>query len=188
MVKKLDCDKVLIHALINGDLKSFEKIYNIYSRELYFVSMSYLNNVYASEDIIQDVFVYLWKNKANISEDSNIGAYLRKITKNMSLNCIRNKKIRNKHLAIIFDNSDECDYKDETELSINYIKEYEEKISFVNKKIKELPARCRKAFIMSVIDDLSYKDVSKKLGVSKNTIKTQIKIAYRKLRNISYLI
>ena len=44
------------------------------------------------------------------------------------------------------------------------------------------PVKCREIFILGCVDGLSYKEVSEKMGVSVNTVKTQIKLAYRKLK------
>ena len=150
--------------------------------------MAYLNNAQSSEDIIQEAFIYLWKNRENLSEESIIGAYLRKIVKNMSLNYIRHNKIIAKHNEKILHESDNWISIEDNELFTNSVKENEIKIRAINKKINELPPSCRKIFIMSVIDDLSYKEVSKTLGISVNTIKTQVKIAYKKMRNCMFLI
>ncbi|MFA5849755.1 MAG: RNA polymerase sigma-70 factor [Bacteroidales bacterium] len=187
-VKEFDYDIVLIKRLINSDVGAFEIIYHRYSRELFFLSMAYLNNVQASEDIIQEAFIYLWKNRENLSVESILCAYLRKIVKNMSLNCIRHNKIVARHSEFILHESDNCVSIEDSEFLTNSAKENEIKIRAINKKLNELPSSCRKIFIMSVIDELSYKDVSKTLGLSVNTIKTQVKIAYKKMRQGIFLL
>ena len=46
-----------------------------------------------------------------------------------------------------------------------------------------LPERCRKIFIMSCVDGLKYKEIAVRMGITENTIKTQIKLGYKKLRD-----
>ena len=53
----------------------------------------------------------------------------------------------------------------------------------IKKVIDALPEGCRKIFVMSVIEGMSYTDTAKELGVSVNTVKSQVKIAYKKLKN-----
>ena len=48
--------------------------------------------------------------------------------------------------------------------------------------IQQEQEKCREIFILGCVDGLSYKEVSEKMGVSVNTVKTQIKLAYRKLK------
>ncbi|PKP07344.1 MAG: hypothetical protein CVU10_07330 [Bacteroidetes bacterium HGW-Bacteroidetes-5] len=179
---KVDCDKVLVKRLIIGDIGAFEIVYHRYSRELYFLSMAYLNNVEASEDIIQEAFLYMWRKRGQLSENSILGAYLRKIVKNMCLNYIRHDKIILKHSKSLSDECPDAFSPDEDDFYEKPDIEFEEQLRSVRIKLEELPCSCRKIFIMSIIDNLSYKDVSSRLGLSVNTIKTQMKIAYRKLR------
>ncbi|PKO98930.1 MAG: RNA polymerase sigma-70 factor [Bacteroidetes bacterium HGW-Bacteroidetes-8] len=179
---KADCDKVLVRRLIIGDIGAFEIVYHRYSRELYFLSMAYLNNVEASEDIIQEAFLYMWRKRGRLSENSILGAYLRKIVKNMCLNYIRHDKIIMRHSKLISEETSGIFFPDEDEFNEKSDIEFEDQIRSVRNRLEELPSSCRKIFIMSIIENLSYKDVSSRLGLSVNTIKTQMKIAYRKLR------
>lgn len=179
---KPDCDKVLVKRLIIGDIGAFEIVYHRYSRELYYLSMAYLNNVEASEDIIQEAFLYMWRKRGRLSENSILGAYLRRIVKNMCLNYIRHNKTIIKHSKLISEDCSEL-FSPEEEFNEKTDVEFEEQIRSIKIILESLPCSCRKIFIMSTIENLSYKDVSSRLGLSVNTIKTQMKIAYRKLRN-----
>ena len=181
---KQDTDKVLVRRLMIGDVEAFEIIYRRYSRALYLLSMAYLNDCKAAEDILQDAFLYLWRKKENLSENSVMGAYLRKVVKSMSLNYLRHNKIINRHGKIILEESNEVFVPEEDNNRSFEEKEIQHQIKVINEKLNTLPSSCKKIFIMSAIDDMSYKDVSSVLGLSVNTIKTQIKIAYKKLRNV----
>ena len=46
-----------------------------------------------------------------------------------------------------------------------------------------LPPKCKEIFILGCVEGLSYKDVAEQLGVSVNTVKTQVKVAYNKIRS-----
>jgi len=56
--------------------------------------------------------------------------------------------------------------------------------------IDSLPESCRQIFLLSRNEDLKYSDIADKLGISINTVKTQMKIALARLREIlkDYLI
>ena len=60
--------------------------------------------------------------------------------------------------------------------------EFEVQCARLRKVVDGLPEKCREIFILGCVDGLSYKEVSEKMGVSVNTVKTQIKLAYRKLK------
>ena len=58
-----------------------------------------------------------------------------------------------------------------------------EEIQCLNEAINSLPPKCKEIFILGCIEGLSYKDVSEQLGVSVNTVKTQVKVAYKKIKS-----
>lgn len=188
-------DDLLIDGLLSGDFRSFEKIYNKYVREMYMLSAGYTNDSDEAKDIVQDAFVYLWNNRTYLRPDSNLRNYLRTIIRNASLNSIRNKRIRNKHKKIIntqYEQETICQAETlnstsatpglTTETYKETDKEIELKLRHINQKLEQLPHGCKKAFVMSVIEGYTYKQVAEKMGISINTVKTQIKIAYRKIR------
>ena len=52
----------------------------------------------------------------------------------------------------------------------------------VRQFINSLPEKCREIFVLACIEGLKYKEVAERLDVSVNTVKTQVKAAYTKLR------
>lgn len=46
-----------------------------------------------------------------------------------------------------------------------------------------LPPKCKEIFILGCVEGLSYKEVAEQLGVSVNTVKTQVKVAYKKIKS-----
>ena len=66
------------------------------------------------------------------------------------------------------------------------VSEDEEELNIMRERLKmfvdSLPEKCREIFILACIEGLKYKQVAEKLDVSVNTVKTQLKSAYSKLR------
>ena len=52
----------------------------------------------------------------------------------------------------------------------------------IEKALNTLPEKCRTIFILYRFEDLSYQDVAKKMNISVNTVKTQMRRAFKKLR------
>ena len=69
---------------------------------------------------------------------------------------------------------------EETPLDAIITKEIKSKL---NDLMKTLPDQCRKAFLMSRVDDMSYDEIATKMDISSNTVKYHIKIALQKLRD-----
>ena len=49
--------------------------------------------------------------------------------------------------------------------------------------IDTLPPKCKEIFILGCVEGYSYKEVATQLAVSVNTVKTQIKVAYKKIKS-----
>lgn len=154
----------------------FEKFFRLYARELYWVSMAYVNNKNTAEDVVQESFMYLWNNKKRISSEDNIHAYLRQIVKNKSISHIRHVRVREKHESRVTEELLFSAQRGEDENDL------EEKIQCAKELINSLPENCRRIFLLCVVEGMSYKEAAKELSLSINTIKSQMKIAYQKMR------
>ena len=67
--------------------------------------------------------------------------------------------------------------------NVEYEETKERDMTPVWKAVDDLPEQCRVILKLVVLEDMKYSEVAEKLGVSVNTVKTQIKIAYRILRS-----
>ena len=55
-------------------------------------------------------------------------------------------------------------------------------IELLYRTISSLPDECRKIFLMACLEDMKYREIADALSISINTVKTQMKIALRFLR------
>ena len=61
--------------------------------------------------------------------------------------------------------------------------EFEFRLQAVRQMVETLPESCRKIFVMAVVEGWGYAATASELGLSVNTVKSQVKIAYRKLKS-----
>lgn len=153
----------------------FEHFFRSHAKELYWIAMAYVGDNDVAEDLVQETFADLWSNKKDISSNDNIHAYLVKIAKNKCISHIRHKRIREQHEPFV---TEEFIFSSKQ----NEENDLEEKIEAAQKLVESLPENCRRIFLLCVVDGMSYKEAANALGVSINTVKSQIRIAYQKLR------
>jgi len=127
-----------------------------------------------AEDIVQDIFVKMI-NHEDLTNINNLESYVRRSVRNASLKKIQ---ITRRLVSLEEKNIDDSHFNISDE---KVIIEREERI-FINKQIEKLPPNCRKVFLMCVLDGMKYKEVATLQNVSVNTIKTQVKKAYKLLR------
>ena len=145
----------------------FKKNYRFYC----LLSYSYISQWDIAEDIVQDVFVKLLTKK-----DStlllNINAYVCRAIKNNSVKYIT----RTKKLETLDENCLFIPLHDEP------INEEINRASILQKSINNLPLGCKNVFELCALDGHKYNSAADQLGISVNTVKTQMKKAYKILR------
>jgi RNA polymerase sigma-70 factor, ECF subfamily len=138
----------------------------------------------AAEDIVQDVFVYIWENADSINIHTSLDAYLFKAVYQRCLNQLKQRKCRDNHHKIIENHLIEFEsrlFDPDTNDSIRRLY-MEELKADINNAIDSLPEKCRKVFMLSYIYDLKNKEISEVLGITQSTVENHIHNALKVLR------
>lgn len=155
-------------------ISSFEKAFREFYPSLVAFANKQLKDLDASEDIVQELFVYLYEKKDQVTITDSLKPYLFKAIFNRCKSYQRKQMTHEKYEQSLKD-SDQNEYRDllmETEL--------EER---VYREINKLPDRCREVFKLSRFEDLSNDEIADKLNISKRTVETQISKALKSLRS-----
>jgi len=169
-------DKLIIYKLKEGDVLSFDYIFKKYNKKVYYFALSYLKNKEDAEDVVQEVFMNLWKSRDQINEYYVFSKYLFKITYNATCKKFRKQASDKKHLEevlqniIIEDNS--------TNLDI----EYNNLLETANLLIEKLPTRQKNILLLSIKEHLTSEQIAMKLNISKKTIENYLTMAKSTLR------
>jgi RNA polymerase sigma-70 factor (ECF subfamily) len=171
----------LFEKIRAGSEEAFEILFRNYYTVLYKFTIRIVTDKQEAENIVQDLFVRFWIKRAEIYISSSIKSYLFTAARNSALNYIK----RERRLTLLEDHSDipgKVMHSPDSEL------DKDETVAAVRKAISKLPEKCRQIYLMKKYDDLSYNEISEILGISVNTIKTQMKRAIKSLtRNLEYL-
>lgn len=127
-----------------------------------------------AKDFVQDVFFKLYESKLIFSSEPGLKSWLYKASRNAVLDYLRHLKVRDDHQLLM---AEAMMYSGEIDESIS-----EELVQKVNEAIFSLPPQCRQIVRMNIIDGKKYTEIAAELGISINTIKTQIFRGYKKLR------
>jgi len=173
-------DQHLINRIRKGEIAAFEELYSQYYIFLCLIAEHIVRNPSDAEEIVSDVFVKIWDLRGKIDINTSIKAYLVKAVHNTSLNYIDRLKLTRK----LTDSISDSDYRllawdSDYPLGQLYEKEI---MSILQKGISELPTACREIFLLSRNNNMKYTAIADKLGISVNTVKTQMKIALAYLR------
>lgn len=153
---------------------AFETIFNRYWKRLYSYAFNIFKEEEVCEDIVQEVFISLWKN-SNSTTILNLEGYLLRAVKYKIANHIRDLKFTQEHVNVL-----EC-----ISSSINLIDdiEYKDFEKEIMTQVNELSPKCREVFIMSRFEEYSNKEIAQKLNLSIHTVEKHISNALKTLRS-----
>lgn len=163
---------------------TFSKIYRIYFPKLVRFSREYVVSTEDAENIVQDIFMYLWEHRDMLELLTNPNAFLFTLTKNRCIDFYRHK-VRTESKKESLDALSEKELK----LKIEALQQFDENMftvedinTLLNKAIAHLPEKCRQVFILSRMEGMKHEEIAVQLNISVNTVQNHIVTALRKLK------
>ncbi len=166
----------IIYQLNQGDQKILKHLFNVYFRDLMFYSLKFVMKDEIAEEIVQDVFIQIWKKKDDLQIVKSIEAYLYTSVKNRSINYLKSKYARIHFADLDTIKKTPLNYTTENDITTMEMKEA------IHAAIHSLPSKCKIVFNLSRNAGLSNDEIAGKLNISKKTVQTQIGIAIKKIK------
>ncbi|MCG8578597.1 MAG: RNA polymerase sigma-70 factor [Bacteroidales bacterium] len=159
-------EKILVKKLSKGDVKAFDKLFELYSSRLYAFALKYLKSDVDAEGLVQEVFIKIWKKREELKPEKSFKSYLFTIAFNQIKKQFEKRQMIYGMVDVLApdlaDNS--------TEKSIFYRSVLHQIIDLLN----ELPEKKRKIFEMSRFEGLPSKEIAHRIGLAPKTIDNQI--------------
>jgi RNA polymerase sigma-70 factor (family 1) len=162
----------------DGDQHAYSQLYLAYMPYLLRFARSIIKNNELAEEVVSDVFIKVWQNRAELGKIENLKLYLYVSTKNTALNYLsrhfRKDVISLEEMSL---NISMGTYNPEQLLITS------EAVKKINLEIQKLPPRCRLIFKLVKEDRLRYNEIARLLNISVKTIDNQMAIALKKISN-----
>ena len=165
----LDETTMWLLQLAEGNQKVFEKIYYAYRTQLFGKILRQVKSTEIAQDILQDVFVKVWQNRAQIDASKNFKSYLYTIVQSAVYDYFRkiaSDQAKSEQFVILSKGVYATDIED----SVSY-KEMEQHL---NEILEIIPDRCREVYVLCKLEGRSYDEVSKLLNISTATVNNHI--------------
>lgn len=163
----------------------FENIYLSYFPKMKRFAQEYVISEQDAENIVQDMFAELWEKREMFTCQTIRIAYLFTIIKNKCLNHLRHKTI-----ALETINNMQEEYNMTLRMNLDSLEAFEQHIfsdqdieDLINRALDSLRTKCKEIFIMNKLEGKKQEQIATELNLSTNTVRNQISIAYKKLRN-----
>lgn len=160
------------------DSSAYKELYHLLYHRLHAFAQGIVRNHEVAEEIVSDVFVKLWQQRARLSQINNLTVYLYVATKNLSYNyLLRRQKETQGGLHELMQVSVGRFSPSPEQLLIS-----EEMVRKIEDAIQHLPPKCKLIFKLVKEDGLKYKEIAEILQISVKTIDAQLAIALRKIK------
>jgi len=181
-------DEKLIAAFQGGDESAFVELVERYKDRLVNFVYRFLNDMTDAEDLVQETFLKVYKNKHAYREIAKFSTWIYTIAGNLARSELRKRKRRKTYTMsdLSFDNNEftAVDTDKDTEGIVFNSYAGEE----IMKAIRNLPEPFKTITILRDIQELSYEDISTILDIPMGTVKSRVNRARLKLQEtLSYL-
>lgn len=170
-------DIELINSLKRGDSKGYQYLVSSYHIKLCVYAKSLTNDSDLAEDIVQNVFMSIWKNRNKLKEEFAVKSYLYKSVYNEFIDQYRKKKavftLEKKYIEALT-----YIVEEEDEKSIDKL------MKLVKNEIENLPPKCKQTFLLSKEEGLTNIEIAEYLNVSIKSVEAHITKAFSILRKV----
>ena len=159
-----------------GNVKAFETLFRTYYEPLCRYAYQFVDNFETAEEIVQELFYVLWKERQNLQIFTSVNGYLYRSVKNKSIQYIEKIKIREEYRNSYPENVTVEIFTPQEEL------EYKELEEYIQKTLYDLPERRQKIFRMNRIEGKKYDEIAHDLQISVKTVEVEISKTLKVLR------
>lgn len=178
MAESVVLDNLFRRIAFHDDQEAFKELFFDFYPALCVFAQRYISSPETCEDIVQDTFFYLWKNRKKIEISSSFKNLLITSVKNNCTDYLRKQSVRQGH-AERQSASGIADAPDTPE-TIYTINELEE---MLRRALEQMPENVRRAFELSRFGNMTYNQIAEEMSVSPKTVEAYISKALNALRD-----
>jgi RNA polymerase sigma-70 factor, ECF subfamily len=166
-------DASLLALVRNGDEQAMAALFDRYSKIVYSVALRVLRDPAAAEDVLQEIFMQVWRNPESFtSARGSLAGWLAVVARNRSIDTLRRRRPTDSVEDVVLASS--TDTASEVERS--------SLMERARGVIATLPGEQRKTLEMAFFDGLTHSEIAEMTGDPLGTVKTRIRSALLTLR------
>ena len=159
----------IIRRFKGGEEQAFYELVMKYKETVSNIAYRYIRDKYETEDVVQEIFIQVYKSLRNFKEKSTFFTWLYSVAINV---CRYYKRTYNRVESIVPLNT----YLDIPDIRLTplQILENKEIVERVNMAIDKLSDELKSVLILKEVEGLSYKDIARILKISVGTVKSRL--------------
>ncbi|TRZ45736.1 RNA polymerase sigma-70 factor [Robertkochia solimangrovi] len=155
----------------------FREIYNMYFNRVVAFCLVYTKDISLAEDIAQQAFIKLWEKREEVVIEVTPLKYLFTLSKNILIDHFRRENKRSEIYVNIGASALESESQEDED-------RMQRKYRQVSKVIDELPDKCQEVLKLHKYEGLTHIEIAEVLGISVKTVESQMRIAYKRIREV----
>ncbi len=171
---------LIISEIQKGNRKVFKTFFDKHYGDLVTYANGYLFDKDSSEDIVQEVFIYIWEQANKINIETSLKGYIYSMVRNRCLNYLKSIKITDSFEILEFN------INLITEHVFNSASEEDKTIVYhqILKIVDTLPEKMQQVVKLKFLHNYKYTEIAEELNISVNTVKTQLKRAKSRITEL----
>ncbi len=169
-------ESILLQRLQAGDEQAFSEIYSLFAAELIAFTTARISSLEEARDIIHDLFVYIWEERADLTIKISFRSFLFAAARYRIIDHIRFKDVRKKYTDKLTSLPTPYNSALESELDAKELNQV------LSAAVNELSPRVQEVYRLSRNEHLSIRDIAIRLNRSEQTVKNQLSTAIAQLR------
>ena len=181
MNAKLHSEKELVIQLKLGSEKAFNLLFQNYHRRLFAFSYKLLFSTEDAEEVVQEVFYKIWKNKLFLNEEMCFSSFVFTVARNHVYNLLSKRVSESAYKS--YSTAFTPVQASNTEEAYNF----EELKNIILQRVEKMPEKRKKVFLMSRFEGISNQEIAKQLNLSLSTVENHINKALKLLKQHLYI-
>ena len=169
-------DRDRLRRIRQGDIKQFETLFKSSYISLLNYAQTILKDRDTAEEIVQELFYVMWRDREKIDIMTSINGYLFRAVYNRCIHYIEHQKVVSRYESEVKGDRG-IDQNDPVEI-LKY-NELHEKIAVI---LEKLPERCARIFCMNRFEGLKYSEIAQQLAISVKTVEANMGKALKEFR------
>ncbi len=181
-LERIQKERQVWARLKKGDAQALESLFRAYYSYLFDYGVKLAREEELVKDAIQELFLYIWEKRRNLSSVDSIKAYLLVSLRRRLLNTLsKQRRQETAHQEFTVEQVDNV-------FTLEDLMIFAEQETFEQKRLrsafKKIPARMREALYLKMNDNLTYKEIAEIMSVRPQVVRNYLSEAYHRLKTL----
>jgi len=160
-----------------GNRRAFEQVYHEYHERFFLYVLKQTSSRELAKEAVQLAFIKLWEKREGLSPDFPVAVQLARIVRTTLIDLLRKQAVANKAINRL----SQMGYATVTAAEPYLDKELRFRVDRI---VNQLPPACRRVYLLSREDELSYKEIAQLLSISPKSVENHIAKALRIMKRL----